>query len=113
MNYADLFRVTLPETVLEIAALLVLVVDLAFLRKTALKVRVYVAALLGVTGCGAALALKLKSTTAVAPAGSRPNAVVSADKRSSCLMRVFILRARLVSARPARDGKSWPRAALV
>ena len=28
MNYADLFRVTLPETVLEIAALLVLVVDL-------------------------------------------------------------------------------------
>ncbi len=30
MNYADLFRVTLPETALEIAALLVLVVDLGF-----------------------------------------------------------------------------------
>ncbi len=28
MNYADLFRATLPETVLEIAALLVIVVDL-------------------------------------------------------------------------------------
>ena len=28
MNYADLFRVTLPETALEVAALLVLVVDL-------------------------------------------------------------------------------------
>ena len=55
MNYADLFRVTLPETALEIAALLVLVVDLAFLRKAALKVRVTVAALLGVAGCGAAL----------------------------------------------------------
>ncbi len=27
MNYADLFRATLPETALEIAALLVLVVD--------------------------------------------------------------------------------------
>ncbi|MGO9317479.1 MAG: NADH-quinone oxidoreductase subunit N [Terracidiphilus sp.] len=55
MNYADLFRVTLPETTLELAALLVLVVDLAFLRKAALKVRVTVAALLGVAGCGAAL----------------------------------------------------------
>jgi NADH-quinone oxidoreductase subunit N len=55
MNYADLFRATLPETALEIAALLVLVVDLGFLRKAALKVRVAVAVLLGVAGCGAAL----------------------------------------------------------
>ena len=55
MNYADLFRVTLPETALEIAALLVLVVDLGFLRKAALNVRTAVAALLGVAGCGAAL----------------------------------------------------------
>ena len=39
MNYADLFRVTLPETALEVAALLVLIVDLGFLRKAALKVR--------------------------------------------------------------------------
>ena len=35
MNYAALFRATLPETALEIAALLVLVVDLGFLRKAA------------------------------------------------------------------------------
>ena len=55
MNYADLFRVTLPETALEVAAFLVLVVDLGFLRKAALKMRVTVAALLGVAGCGAAL----------------------------------------------------------
>ena len=55
MNYADLFRVTLPETALEVAALVVLVVDLGPLRKAALKVRVAVAALLGVAGCGAAL----------------------------------------------------------
>jgi hypothetical protein len=33
LNYAALFQATLPETALEIAALLVLVVDLAFLRK--------------------------------------------------------------------------------
>ena len=55
MNYEDLFRVTLPETALELAALLVLVVDLGFLRKAALKTRVNVAALLGVAGCGGAL----------------------------------------------------------
>jgi NADH-quinone oxidoreductase subunit N len=55
MNYADLFRVTLPETALEVAALLVLVVDLGFLRKAALKTRVAVAAMLGVGGCGLAL----------------------------------------------------------
>ena len=55
MNYAQLFRVTLPETVLEIAALLVLLVDLAFLRKAALKTRVVVSTLLGVVGCGASI----------------------------------------------------------
>lgn len=57
MNYADLFRVTLPETALEVAALLVLVADLAFLRRAALKTRVAVAALLGILGCAAALFL--------------------------------------------------------
>jgi NADH-quinone oxidoreductase subunit N len=51
MNYADLFRATLPETVLEIAALVVLVVDLGFLRKATLQTRASVAALLGVAGC--------------------------------------------------------------
>ncbi len=55
MNYADLFRATLPELALELAALLVLVVDLGFLRKAALNLRVAVAALLGVLGCAAAL----------------------------------------------------------
>jgi NADH-quinone oxidoreductase subunit N len=54
MNYADLFRATLPETALEIAALLVVIVDLGLLRKAALKTRVAIAALLGVAGCAAA-----------------------------------------------------------
>jgi NADH-quinone oxidoreductase subunit N len=57
MNYADLFRMMLPETALEVAALLVLVADLAFLRKATLRTRETVAALLGVIGCGAALVL--------------------------------------------------------
>ena len=55
MNYWLLFRVTLPETLLEIAALLVLVVDLGLLRKAALNVRLAVAVVLGVLGCGAAI----------------------------------------------------------
>jgi NADH-quinone oxidoreductase subunit N len=57
MNFADLFRVTLPETALEIAALLVLVVDLAFLKKAKLATRVAVASLLGIAGCLASLVL--------------------------------------------------------
>ena len=55
MNYADLFRVMLPETALEVAALIVLVVDLAFLRKAALNVRTGIASLLGIAGCLAGL----------------------------------------------------------
>ncbi|WP_058185899.1 NADH-quinone oxidoreductase subunit N [Terracidiphilus gabretensis] len=55
MNYGELFRVTLPETALDLAALLVLLVDLAFLRKAALQVRVAMAAVLGVVGCLAAM----------------------------------------------------------
>jgi NADH-quinone oxidoreductase subunit N len=55
MNYVDLFRATLPETALEIAALFVIVVDLGFLRKAAAETRVAMASLLGVAGCAAAL----------------------------------------------------------
>jgi len=55
MNYVALFRATLPETVLEIAALLVLVVDLGFLRRAAAQTRIAAAALLGVAGCAAAI----------------------------------------------------------
>ncbi len=54
MNYADLFRVTLPETVLEVAAIVVLVADLVFLRKAVLRARVAAASLLGIAGCAVA-----------------------------------------------------------
>ncbi|MGD0154673.1 MAG: NADH-quinone oxidoreductase subunit N [Terracidiphilus sp.] len=55
MNYATLFRATLPETALEVVALVVLVVDLGFLRKAANATRISAAALVGVAGCAAAL----------------------------------------------------------
>jgi NADH-quinone oxidoreductase subunit N len=54
MNYAALFRATLPETALEIAALLVIVIDLGFLRRTAVQTRIAIAALVGIVGCAAA-----------------------------------------------------------
>jgi NADH-quinone oxidoreductase subunit N len=53
--YAQLFYATLPETVLEITALLVLVVDLGFLRKSPIRARALSASLLGVLGCVVAL----------------------------------------------------------
>ncbi len=55
VDYAALFRATLPETALEIAALLVLVVDLGFLRRAAIQSRIAIAAVVGVAGCAAAL----------------------------------------------------------
>jgi len=55
MNFAHLFLATLPETVLEVTALLVLVVDLGFLRKADLRTRTSVATLIGVLGCVAGL----------------------------------------------------------
>jgi NADH-quinone oxidoreductase subunit N len=55
MNYVDLFRATLPETALELAALLVLVVDLGLLRKAALQTRIAIAVVLGSVGCGMAI----------------------------------------------------------
>src|ERR1019366_1942111 len=62
MNYLDLFRVTLPETALEVAALVVLVFDLAFLRKAPLQTRATVAALSGVIGCGASILMMVFQT---------------------------------------------------
>ena len=55
MNYADLLRVTLPETALDVAALLILIVDLGLLRRAALQTRIMASVLIGVLGCGAAV----------------------------------------------------------
>ncbi len=57
MNYADLFRVTLPETALDVAALLILFVDLLPLRKAALQTRIMTAVVIGLFGCGSAVVL--------------------------------------------------------
>lgn len=86
MNYYDLFRATLPETVLECAALLVLVVDLAVMRNAALKTRAAVAALLGVAGCGVAL-----WAVGVAPALNAGNDLLLAAGGSAAVAQYGVL----------------------
>ena len=50
VNYGNLFAITLPETILEVVSLLVLIVDLAWLRKAAQATRMATACALGVAG---------------------------------------------------------------
>lgn len=51
-GYGSLFLTTLPETILEVVSLVILVVDLGLLRKSAQATRMAVACWLGVVGCG-------------------------------------------------------------
>jgi NADH-quinone oxidoreductase subunit N len=55
MNYGDLFTITLPETILEVVSLLILVVDLGWLRKSSQSMRMATANVLGVLGCALAI----------------------------------------------------------
>jgi len=55
MNYGDLFTITLPETILEVVSLLILIVDLGWLRKSAQSVRMATANVLGVLGSALAI----------------------------------------------------------
>ena len=54
MDYAGLFQITLPETILEIVSLLVLIVDLGLLRNRTQAVRMATACLLSVAGSAVA-----------------------------------------------------------
>jgi NADH-quinone oxidoreductase subunit N len=69
INYADLFRITLPETMLEVVSLLVLIVDLAWLRKAGRAARMGTASWLGVFGCIAAIGWLIQYPQATAIAG--------------------------------------------
>ena len=91
MNFSDLFRVTLPETVLEIAALLVLVLDLGFLRKAALKVRTTSATVLGVLGCAAALWLMKGQGSSSLTADGTPNTLLLVTGGYTAVAQIAIL----------------------
>ena len=92
MNYADLFRMTLPETALEIAALVVLVVDLGFLRRATLRVRILVASILGVFGCGAAIvAMTFQPPEGLGYPGSKDLLLVSGGYAAAAQAGILVL----------------------
>ena len=92
MNFADLFRVTLPETALEIAALLVLVIDLGLLRKAALATRAAVAAMVGVVGCGLALlTMPLQAQGGLAYPGSTDLLLAAGGSTAAAQAGILIL----------------------
>jgi len=51
VSFPNLFWITFPETILEVVSLVVLVVDLGFLRKRSLAFRMTAAGALGIIGC--------------------------------------------------------------
>jgi NADH-quinone oxidoreductase subunit N len=57
VNYANLFSITLPETILEVVSLVVLIVDLGFLRKVTQTARMGAACWIGVLGSLASITL--------------------------------------------------------
>ncbi len=91
MNYAELFRATLPETALEVAALVVLVVDLGFLRKAALNTRRAAAVLFGVLGCLASLAGLFYQGIQGTGYGNGPEELLKAMDGSSGVAQIGIL----------------------
>jgi NADH-quinone oxidoreductase subunit N len=54
--YSQLLRLAMPETIVVVTALLVLTIDLAFLRSRLVRTRFFVASLLASTGCMIAIA---------------------------------------------------------
>ncbi len=119
MNYADLFRITLPETVLEVAALLVLVVDLAFLRKSALKARTAVASVLGIVACAAALGTLMgQGTLTFSTAGTEDTILLAtggliAAAQGGILLLTAISLLLLIDARFTRHAGEYVAVALM
>jgi NADH-quinone oxidoreductase subunit N len=90
MNYGELFTITLPETVLEVVSLLVLIVDLGWLRKSAQATRMTVANLLGVFGCSFAIVWLVAHPQSVSIAG---DALVATPLVAAAQIGILILTA--------------------
>ena len=90
MNYRDLFTVTLPETILEVVSLLVLVVDLGWLRKSTQAARMTSACLLGFLGCVLAIVWLFAHPQAASIAGG---SLVATPLVSAAQIGILILTA--------------------
>ena len=90
MNYRDLFTVTLPETILEVVSLLVLVVDLGWLRKSTQAARMTAACVLGFLGCVLAIVWLFAHPQAASIAGG---SLVATSLVSAAQIGILILTA--------------------
>jgi NADH-quinone oxidoreductase subunit N len=57
VNYVELLRLTLPEIVVAVSALLILTLDIVLLKRTTVNVRLHAGVLVGCIGCVAAIPL--------------------------------------------------------
>ena len=90
MNYGNLFTITLPETILEVLSLLVLIVDLAWMRKSAQATRMAMACVLGVAGCTLAIVWLLAHPQAASFGG---DALVATPIVAAAQIGILILTA--------------------
>ncbi len=90
MNYANLFTLTLPETILEVISLLVLIADLSILRKSTQAVRMTAACVLGVLGCLVAVAWLVQHPQ---PVGIVGNALVATPLVAAAQIGILLLTA--------------------
>lgn len=90
VNYGNLFAITLPETILEIVSLIVLIVDLGWLRKSTRTARMIAACMIGVFGCLVAEGWLYMHPQAVGIAG---NALVSSPLVAAAQIGILLLTA--------------------
>ena len=90
VNYSNLFNITLPETILEVVSLLVLIVDLSWLRKASKATRMASACLLGVAGSAAAILWLLAHPESMSVAAG---ALVATPLVSAAQIGILILTA--------------------
>ena len=57
VSYSELLRLTLPEIVVALAALLTLTLDIVLLKRATVRVRLHAGVLVGCAGCVAAIFL--------------------------------------------------------
>ena len=87
MNYAELFKQVVPETIVAVAAFVVLLVDLAWMRQKATASRMTVAALLAGLGCVAAFAWMLEAV----PGGTFCEGILVVDPLTQLIKQVLLV----------------------
>ena len=90
VDYSSLFSITVPETILEIVSLIVLVVDLGWLPKSAQSKRMAAACTFGVLGCVCALLWLVVHPTAAPLAGG---ALVATPVVAAAQVGILVLTA--------------------